>query len=294
MPLTHTRTFRIRHYECDTHGRVYHANYLRYMQETAFDASAAAGYDMARYEAMGRFWLVRETNLEVFRPLFYDEQIEVKTWIADFRHVHSQRAYELSLAGTDRLVARATTDWAFLDSATGYPAIIPDEMVAAFVTAGAQGQRGPRDRFPSPPPAPLGAFRARRRVQWRDLDPAGHVNNAVYLAYFEDCAVQAAEAHGWPPGRLEAAGAGIHATHHRIDYRQPALLDDELEVIAWLSDAQPSGAIWHFDLRRTSDDVRLARARTRWQVIDLVSGEPRSTPGEFLADLQPAIAAPGS
>jgi acyl-CoA thioester hydrolase len=290
MPLTHTRSFRVRHYECDARGRVYHANYLRYMQETAFDASAAAGYDMARYEAMGRFWLVRETKLEVFRPLFYDEQIEVKTWIADFRRVHSQRAYELRLAEPGAVVARGHTDWAFLDSATGRPAVIPDEMIAAFLDSGAKGQAGPRDRFPSPPPPPPGAFHSRRHVEWRDLDPAGHVNNAVYLAYFEDCAEEAAAARGWPATRLELEGVAIDARYHRIDYRQPALLDDELELIAWLGDVDAEDAISHFELRRTSNGARIARARTRWGVTDLASGQPRPIPQAFVADLAPAIA----
>ena len=51
MPLVHTRNFRVRHYECDAYGHLNNANYLRYMQEAAFDASAAAGYGMLRYEA---------------------------------------------------------------------------------------------------------------------------------------------------------------------------------------------------------------------------------------------------
>jgi hypothetical protein len=55
MPLTHTRPFRVRHYECDVHGRLRAASYLRYMQEAAFDASAAAGYDLAHYETLERW-----------------------------------------------------------------------------------------------------------------------------------------------------------------------------------------------------------------------------------------------
>ena len=50
MQHIHERTFRVRYYECDAYGHVNHANYLRYMQETAFDASAAVGYEIARYE----------------------------------------------------------------------------------------------------------------------------------------------------------------------------------------------------------------------------------------------------
>jgi hypothetical protein len=42
MPLTHTRLFRVRHYECDIEGRLRAANYLRYMQEAAFTATASS------------------------------------------------------------------------------------------------------------------------------------------------------------------------------------------------------------------------------------------------------------
>ena len=61
MLLEHVRTFRVRYYECDAFGHVRGVSLLRYMQEAAFDASAAAGYDMAHYEELKRLWLVRET-----------------------------------------------------------------------------------------------------------------------------------------------------------------------------------------------------------------------------------------
>src|SRR3990172_10663548 len=98
MPFMHTRTFRVRRYECDAYGHLNNANYLRYMQETAFDASAAAGYDFDRYTAMGRLWTVRETDIEYLNPLQYADRVEVKTWVIDFRRVRSRRAYEFRKA----------------------------------------------------------------------------------------------------------------------------------------------------------------------------------------------------
>jgi Acyl-ACP thioesterase len=50
MPLTHLEKFKVRYTECDQYGHVNNANYLRYMQEAAFGASADAGYDFARYD----------------------------------------------------------------------------------------------------------------------------------------------------------------------------------------------------------------------------------------------------
>ena len=39
-----------------------------------------------------------------------------------------------------------------------------------------------------------------------------------------------AVAHGWPLSRLMAEGIGIVARRYRIEYREPAVMDDELEV----------------------------------------------------------------
>jgi acyl-CoA thioester hydrolase len=261
MPLTHVRTFRVRHYECGPEGLVRAATYLRYMQEAAFDASAAAGYDMARYEAMGCHWLIRETWIDYFRPLRYGDAVEVKTWVADFRRVRSRRAYEFRLATTGapaeysrppaeypRPVARAHTDWVFLDTATLRPASIPEEMRAAFFPEGPPAGAQPRERFPdlSPPP---GAFRQRRRVERRDLDSAGHVNNCVYVDYIEEC------------GRLWAA-APLLPRQHRLEYRLPALPDDELELVTWAAEEGDVPGARYTLVQRPADGALLARARS--------------------------------
>jgi acyl-CoA thioester hydrolase len=289
MPLTHTRTFRVRHYECDAYGHVNHANYLRYMQEAAFDASAAAGYDLARYDAIDRYWLVRETEIEYLHPLRYGDSVQVKTYVADFRRVRSRRAYELNLLGSGRPVARAQTDWVFLQQSTLRPALIPEEMKAAFFPEGVPDSLPHRERFPDPPPPPAGAFRQRRRAEWRDLDQAGHVNNAVYLSYVEDCGLQMLAASGWPIRRMEADGVAIVARHHRIEYKEPAKLDDELAVTTWISDVERKTAVRHTTIARASDDTLLARTRTTHVWIAPGTGKATSIPESLLADLAPHI-----
>src|SRR5512146_708183 len=145
MPRTHVRTFRVRYYECDAYGHVNNANYLRYMQEAAFDATAAAGYDFHRYEEMGCAWLTRETDIEYLRPLRYGDSVEVKTWVHSFQHVRSRRLYELRRAGEAELMARAYTDWAVVDKITNRPTPIPKEMLAAFFPEGYAATPPPRE-----------------------------------------------------------------------------------------------------------------------------------------------------
>jgi len=276
------RTFRVRHYECDLYGHVNHANYLRYMQEAAFDASAAVGYDLARYEAMGRIWLVRETDITYLRPLTYGDSVIVKTWVLDFRRVRSRRAYALRLAGTDEPVVEAVTDWVFLDRETLRPASVPREMVAAFLPGGSPDGIPPREHFPKAAPQPAGVFKMRCRVRWRDIDGAGHVNNATYMAYIEDCGVQVAAAHGWPMGRIMDTGFAIVARRYRIDYRQPALLDEELEIATWVSDVKRATAVRHYTITRVADGELLARAHVLWVWVDLKTGRPIRIPPGFL------------
>jgi acyl-CoA thioester hydrolase len=289
MPRTYTRLFRVRHYECDAYGHVNHANYLRYMQETAFDASAAAGYDLARYAAIGCQWLIRETEIEYLRPLRYGDSLQVTTWVADFRRVRSWRAYEFRHAVSGELVARAQTDWAFMDTSSGRPAEIPFEMKAAFLPEGVPESGVPRDRFPAGPPPPLGAFRQQRRVEWRDIDQAQHVNNAIYLSYIEDCGMQMAAAYGWPPARMAGEGVAIVARQHRIEYRQPAVMDDELELTTWISAVKKSTAVRHSTIARRGDDALLVQARTVHVWVDPRTGEPIPIPPAFLADFAPSL-----
>ena len=125
MPLKHTRQFRIRFYECDAYGHVNNSNYARYMQEAAFDASAAAGFADDEYERINLIWLIRDTEIEYIRPLRYGDTAEVTTWVEDFRRVRSRRRYEVRRAGEDEVMARGVTDWVLLDRQTHRPVSIP-------------------------------------------------------------------------------------------------------------------------------------------------------------------------
>jgi len=290
MPHVHERTFRIRHYECDAYGHVNNTHYLRYMQETAFDASAAVGYDLPRYAALGQHWLVRETEIEYLSPLHYGDAVRVKTWVADFRRVRSRRMYELYNAASGELAARASTDWVYLNTATGQPATVPPEMITAFFPEGAPPPAAPRAHFPEPPAPPPGAFKMRRAVLWQDIDMAGHMNNALYLAYMSDCAFETARAFGWPAQRCLEAGFAILVRRHHIEYRQPALLDDELEVATWLFNPRRVTVTRAFTLTRTRDQALMARAEVLYAWVDLRTGKPVRIPQELMTDFAANIA----
>lgn len=290
MPLTNTTTFRVRYVECDAYGHVNNANYLRYMQEAAFNASAAVGYDVKRYDELGQYWLVRETEIEYFKPLMYDALFEIKTWVADFRRVRSRRRYEFRAPGSDDLLARGMTDWVYLDKATQRPVNVPPDMIRAFAPDGDEVVTQTRDPFPKPPPPPPEVFKMRRRVMWQDIDQAQHVNNAVYLSYVEDCGFQLVKHFKWSMQRMRAEGFAILIRKHQIQYVQPALFDDEIEVASYVYDVKRASAMRYYAVTRVSDGALLAQVNSLGVWVNLKTGLPARFPDQFLTDFAPNTA----
>jgi acyl-CoA thioester hydrolase len=162
--------------------------------------------------------------------------------------------------------------------------MIPPELIAAFFPEGMPGQAQPRERLRSDRPPPAGVFTARRRVTWRDIDAAQHVNNSNYLAYAEDCAMQVMAAHGWPLERLRSEGIALVARRHQIEYLQPALLDDELELATWASNVTGDSLKRHYTITRVSDGTLLAQVHSAYGWIDLATRRSARIPSAFMAD----------
>lgn len=283
-PLVHTRTFRVRYYECDAYGHLNNTNYLRYMQETAFDASAAAGYGLDRYRQLGQVWLIRENEIEFLIPLRYGDSVEIKTWVADMQRVRSRRAYEFRLVGQNEILARGFTDWVYIDEATFKPTPIPSAVASAYFPDGLPDSRPERRRFPKLPPAPSGAFKMRRQVAWNDVDPRKHVNNAEYLAYLEDAGIEVSAAFGWPIVRYLEDGFGWFASKLRIQYLQAARLDDELEISTYLSNIKRASVLRNYIIRRTGDNELIAKAQAVWAFTNIETGRPARIPANLLED----------
>ena len=290
MPLFYERNFRVRYSECDALGHVNNTNYLRYMQEAAFDASAAAGYGLDVYSRLNRLWVARQTEIEYLHPLRYGDSVIVRTWVADFRRVTSRREYELRLATTGEAVARAHTEWAFVDSRNARPAVIPPEAVKAFFPEGQPDTIPLRERIPAAPPPPAGVYKTRRRVAWHEVDTARFVNNPVYLTYAEDCGISAIAAYKWPITRMMDQGCAIVARKNQVEYLAPAMMDDEIEIATWLSDVRRVSAQRHYTITRVSDGTMLARVHTLSVWMNLQSGRPVRFPDEMLSDFAPSIA----
>jgi len=149
------------------------------------------------------------------------------------------------------------------------------------------------------------AFVAHVRVRFHDCDPLEHVNNAMYLGYLEQSAIDHAVAMNWPASRLQDEfGAVFVARRHEIDFLRPAVENDVLEILTWPESLAGARAVRAYQIRRigaspgslppdrligvshvlrSQSDV-VVTARTAWAFPDVSRGRPVRIPQALLDD----------
>jgi acyl-CoA thioester hydrolase len=115
-----------------------------------------------------------------------------------------------------------------------------------------------------------------------DIDAYGHVNNAVYMTWFDRAAWDHSAALGLPIERCLHLDRGMAVLRSVIAYLRPALLGDTAHVSTWILPASGKVRInRRFQVRRAADGVTLARAQIEYACIELSSGRPMRWPPVF-------------
>ena len=123
-------------------------------------------------------------------------------------------------------------------------------------------------------------FVHRERVRFRDLDPMGHVNNAVFLTYMESARTAFLIELG--------AASGVHdlpiiVARIEIDFRSPAGLGDEVEVGVRAGRFGTKSFDLEYELR--AGDRLLAEAKSVCVGYDYATGETVAIPDDWRARL---------
>src|SRR5690606_36943236 len=94
--------------------------------------SRAQGWPNSRYREMGLGWVVRSHHIEYLREAFVDEEIVVRTWVADMKKISSLRRYEIVRPSDNAVLIKASTNFVFMNREVGKIARVPEEVVNSF------------------------------------------------------------------------------------------------------------------------------------------------------------------
>jgi acyl-CoA thioester hydrolase len=153
------------------------------------------------------------------------------------------------------------------------------------------------------------AFETFFRVRFHEVDALGHVNNAAYLNYLEQAAIDHATFVGLDLPRLQVFGGVFVARRHEIVFLKPTYAGDLLRVVTWLG--EPRGARVNrqylvfrepaattdvpvrgrlvIDSGTPVDDALAVRATTEW-VFANNDGHPRRIPTEVVKVFRAGVA----
>ena len=117
--------------DIDDLGHAGNYHYVRWMQHAAIAHSTANGWPPGRYDELGSGWVVRSHQITYLKPAFRGDKLVIRTWVANMRPATSLRRYEICL-NTGEVLARAETDWAFVNYAKQKAVRIPQNVAGAF------------------------------------------------------------------------------------------------------------------------------------------------------------------
>ena len=132
--LNETR-LRVRYAETDQMGIVYHSNHLIWFEVGRVELMRQMGFsyrDMERED--GRFIAVAEVKCRYRAPVYYDEEILIRTRLKNVRESVVVFAYELVRADSKALLAEGETTHIVTDSQMKVAAL-PEKYLKAFRVA---------------------------------------------------------------------------------------------------------------------------------------------------------------
>lgn len=284
MAKVYTWEFAVRTYELDEYGHVNNAVYQNYLEEGATQASASNGFDFDWYFEHRTGWVVRKMTARYLQPLTYGDRARLHTWVSDFRRVRSHREYDLRRASDDTPVLRARADWVFVNLDTMRPERIPDAFMDAFQPTGdvepIEVHLTNPTVFPNAP-----QYVMKRTVQHYELDPAGHVNNSVYLHWSEEAMFNALNTAGWPVQRMLAENFAMVQGAREIEYFRPARYGEPITIISQPTELQRVRGAWVHEMRHSETDELIARDYSVGVFLDLATNRPREMLQPMVDDL---------
>jgi len=131
-----------------------------------------------------------------------------------------------------------------------------------------------------------------------DIDNYGHVNNAVYVSWLDQCAWSHSAAVGISKEDCDELGRGMVVRRTQIEYIQPCFEGDRVRVANWITFIDGKlRADRRYQIIRLKDNATVVRALTHFVCVDLASGRPKRMPDIFtstycvLAEVEEALRA---
>ncbi len=179
---------------------------INYFQDCSTFQSEDMDRGLAYLSSRNRVWLLNSWQLNLLHPIRLGEEITIGTWPYDFKGIYGYRNFIMKNS-QDEVLAVASSIWVYIDTTTGRPTRIPEDL----------------NGYTIEPPYPMEY--ADRKIDSKDegeiltpiivvksnIDSYNHVNNGQYIKMAEQ----------FLPDNFMISSV-------RVEYRMQAILGDHI------------------------------------------------------------------
>lgn len=172
-----TKEFRIPYFDTDPRGILRPEIVLAYMAETSSWHSDSLGVGHKLLNANGYGWMLNRWEAEFIKLPQAKEKVIIRTWTSSFDRFYATREFNME-DEEGNLLAKASTQWIFLDMKKKRPIRIPKEIQEKYSFIEEHGFDGYTDL------KPMDATEGRTiSTRKSDIDNNNHVNNIRYIEW---------------------------------------------------------------------------------------------------------------
>jgi acyl-CoA thioester hydrolase len=136
-------------------------------------------------------------------------------------------------------------------------------------------------------------YTVRIAVRQYELDVLGHVNNAVYLNWIEQVAIEHVEALGFGREWTLAHGGTWVVREHHVTYRRPVEYGEVVLVTTMPQRWSGARGLRRTEIHREADGALMTEADTHWVWVRTSDGRPGRAPAELQRIFAASRQAPG-
>ena len=176
----YTETYKLKYHDIGKNNHLNLKSLISYLQEAAGEHSSSVGYGLNDKSKTHIAWIILDWKVKMFAHPKYLEEITIKTWPRILEKFYSYRDFEV-YDSTSNLIAIASSKWIMINSETGKIERVNEKIINAYGIVEKSVFDKPLNEKPREPEDLKLNFKY--KIQRRDIDTNGHVNNINYISY---------------------------------------------------------------------------------------------------------------
>jgi len=117
----------------DVLGHVNNCEYVKWMEQVAWDHCVSLGITWERWQELGFAWVARHTEIDYFLPAFEGDTVLAATWVMENdQKISMTRGYQLISKESGNTLVRGHTKWVCINLKTQKASRMPKEFAEVF------------------------------------------------------------------------------------------------------------------------------------------------------------------